>query len=93
MRLHENRVKPARTLLAMIAQGYTGEATYPRLYAAILNGSIPVEQGENGRLFVLESSFPVVASVLGMKPPAAGTSALPVPEAAPRAAAVEHAIP
>ena len=91
MRHHETRVKPVRTLLAMFSRGYTGEATYPRLYTAILNGSIPVEEDENGRLFILESNFPVVATVLGMKPPAANTAALSALDVAPQSAATEHA--
>lgn len=85
----DDRIGMPRTLREMLADGWTGHATYDRLYRAVMSGLIPAEPAENGsnRLEIRRRDFPVVGSVLGMKPPASHASASPARGGVPHAVA------
>lgn len=63
-----------RAISAMYAAGYSGQASYNRLYNAVISGKVPSEAGANGRPLVRTRDFPVIAAVLGLQAPAPSTS-------------------
>jgi hypothetical protein len=70
--MHIDRRIPLTRVPREIARLTGGRApTYRQTYNAVLNGTIPVVQRENGRYDVAESDLPAIAAAHGLVPKAA----------------------